>query len=121
MKGTPVSKKLQTEIGKLSKGRIHSKMLAGPLGQADSSALLVPITTAIAENGEQHLDPIKASVPDKRHPIIDQNDPIITKKSITEIMLCAQKLFPTDSISHSCLTIIDRSTYQIDTQVFLET
>jgi hypothetical protein len=72
----------------MSKG-IHSKMLAGPLGQADSSALLVPVTTAMAENGEQHLDPKKASAPDKLHPIIDQKDPIITEKLNT--VICSQK------------------------------
>jgi hypothetical protein len=86
---------------------IPDKMLAGSLGQTDSSVLLVPFTTAIEENGEPHFDPKKASAPDILHPYYDQNDQAETIKSNTEIMLCAHKLFPKITDTHSCLTVID--------------
>jgi Reverse transcriptase (RNA-dependent DNA polymerase) len=36
-------------------------------------------------------------------------------------MLCAHKLFPKITDTHSCLTIIDKNTYQIDTQFIFAT
>jgi hypothetical protein len=46
---------------------IPDKMLAGSIGQTNSSVLLVPVTAALAENGEPHFDPKKASAPDVLH------------------------------------------------------